>query len=136
MRPEFVGGGRLKDLGCRLLLRSQVACSRRGLHEISPLLSNPLPSTFVSSRQHAIPPLRERRAEIPELARRFVAEACEAQGRSLLPIAPTAMAVLENLNLAGKHPRALGGDAKGGESVRRARNRSVARSDEMRQCGA
>lgn len=44
-----------------------------------------------------IPPLRERRSEIPELARLFAAEACEDQGRSLLPIAPAAMAVLEGL---------------------------------------
>jgi two-component system response regulator AtoC len=43
----------------------------------------------------SIPPLRERRAEIAELARIFVAQACQEGGRSLLTITPEARAILE-----------------------------------------
>jgi two-component system response regulator AtoC len=42
-----------------------------------------------------IPPLRLRRAEIPHMARAFVAEACREAGRPLLSITEQAMALLE-----------------------------------------
>ena len=41
-----------------------------------------------------IPPLRERRSEIPELARFFVAQHCSAEGRSAPLFSPAAMAIL------------------------------------------
>jgi two-component system response regulator AtoC len=49
----------------------------------------------------SIPPLRERRSEIPELARLFVASACEDGGRPELPITPGAMALLEQYHWPG-----------------------------------
>jgi DNA-binding NtrC family response regulator len=48
-----------------------------------------------------IPPLRERRAEIPPLARLFVARACTQMARSELPITPEAMAELGSYGWPG-----------------------------------
>jgi DNA-binding NtrC family response regulator len=48
-----------------------------------------------------IPPLRERRSEIRELARSFVAQACQDAARPELPIAPTAVAMLEGYSWPG-----------------------------------
>jgi DNA-binding NtrC family response regulator len=48
-----------------------------------------------------IPPLRERRSEIPELARFFVAQACQDGGRPELSITPGAMALLEAYSWPG-----------------------------------
>jgi two-component system response regulator AtoC len=42
-----------------------------------------------------IPPLRQRRAEIPHMARAFIAETCREARRPLLPISDQAMALLE-----------------------------------------
>ena len=41
-----------------------------------------------------IPPLRERREDIPALAETFVAELCAAEGRPAIPISPAAMKTL------------------------------------------
>jgi two-component system response regulator AtoC len=49
----------------------------------------------------SIPPLRERRSEIPELARLFVASACQDAGRPEFPITPAAMALLEQYHWPG-----------------------------------
>jgi two-component system, NtrC family, response regulator AtoC len=48
-----------------------------------------------------IPPLRERRSEILDLARIFVAQACQESGRSSLVIAEGARAVLESYHWPG-----------------------------------
>jgi DNA-binding NtrC family response regulator len=48
-----------------------------------------------------IPPLRQRRSEIPELARFFVAQACQGAGRQELPITAAAMTLLEQYSWPG-----------------------------------
>jgi DNA-binding NtrC family response regulator/pSer/pThr/pTyr-binding forkhead associated (FHA) protein len=48
-----------------------------------------------------IPPLRERREEIWELARAFVAQACQDGGRATLPIHDDALALLEEYSWPG-----------------------------------
>jgi two-component system response regulator AtoC len=49
----------------------------------------------------AIPPLRERRSEIPELARSFVAQACQDGNRPELPISEAALKLLEGYSWPG-----------------------------------
>jgi DNA-binding NtrC family response regulator len=49
----------------------------------------------------SIPPLRERRSEIMELARIFVAQACQESGRPQLSISPEARAILEAYSWPG-----------------------------------
>jgi two-component system response regulator AtoC len=49
----------------------------------------------------SIPPLRERRSEIPELARSFVAQACQDASRPELPITAAAMGLLEQYSWPG-----------------------------------
>jgi DNA-binding NtrC family response regulator/pSer/pThr/pTyr-binding forkhead associated (FHA) protein len=44
----------------------------------------------------AIPPLRERQGEIEPLARQFVQEACERDGRSVAEVTPEALAMLKS----------------------------------------
>lgn len=48
-----------------------------------------------------LPPLRERREDIPALARHFVEEAAEAQGIRVKKIAPDAISVLQSLPFPG-----------------------------------
>jgi two-component system response regulator AtoC len=48
-----------------------------------------------------IPPLRERRSEIGELARAFVAQACQDADRPELPISPAALALLDGYGWPG-----------------------------------
>jgi len=48
-----------------------------------------------------VPPLRERRADIPALANHFLARACAAEGKAAKPLSPEALALLEEYTWPG-----------------------------------
>ena len=53
-----------------------------------------------------MPPLRERKEDIPILVRGFLRHFCKENQKPLLELAPDAMDALLDLRLAGQHPRA------------------------------
>ena len=72
----------------------------------------------------ALPPLRERREDIPLLAEHFLAKYTEQMGKAIAGISHEAMELLDAARLAGQHPRAR----------ERHRARRGARSRRRRSC--
>ena len=73
-----------------------------------------------------LPPLRDRRREIPILAQRFVADACRRAGRDAMAISIEAMQLLLDFAVAGQRARAARRDGGRDRRARRADRRRLA----------
>ena len=86
-----------KRAGCRI-----IAATNRSLPELS-ASGTFRPDLFYRLTASAvyIPPLRDRREDIPVLVRHFMAEACADCGRPMLGVSPALLEYLESLPLKG-----------------------------------